>query len=640
MCGIAGILGYGISNMQSMLTLMADSLEHRGPNAFGLWSDTQTGIGMAHRRLSILDLSPQGGQPMVSDSGRYVLTYNGELYNHNEVRAQLEISRKLPWRGHSDTEVLLSAIEQWGVKTTLEQSNGMFAFAVWDRQEHQLILARDRMGEKPLYIGRVGGALVFASELKALRRLPNWEHAINRQALALFLRYGYVPAPLSIHEEIFKLPAASFITLDIAQTKKPLDIPSFMACTKRYWSLSQIATNGIINSLSCNANETENKLTTLLDDAIRIRTNADVPVGALLSGGIDSSLVSAIMQQQSAKPIHTFTIGFNESRFDEGRHAREVAKYIGSEHTEVRLMPSDALAIIPQLPQIYDEPFADPSQIPTVLVSKLARQHVIVALSGDGGDELFYGYRRYFDTCRIWRTIGKWPVSTRTSIANLIGYASSLLHKSERLGFRGRRLSHRINAKNFDDFYLNQLSLSLISSLAYTDKQEILSTPVLPFIPLELESSERRMMFIDQSVYLPDDILTKVDRASMAASLEVRTPLLDHRIVELSWRLPENIMCNGKAGKSPLRNIVYKHIPKELIDRPKQGFEIPLDDWLRGPLGEWMQDLLDPVQIEQAGYLNVKTVRTLINEHLNGLGNHGYTLWPILMFQSWLNYQQ
>ena len=638
MCGIAGVLSQSASEtgISIILSSMADALKHRGPDASGTWSDASAGIGFAHRRLSILDLSVLGNQPMISENGRFVISYNGEVYNHQELRKELQKTRTIPWRGRSDTEVLLNAIERWGVRTSLERINGMFAFAVWDRLERKLTLARDRMGEKPLYVGWVNAHIIFASELKAFRRLPQWKHSVDRQALGLLLRFGYIPAPLSIHEGIFKLPAATFVEFGIEQAAVPLSLHDFASRVDTYWSLPRVALEGFLQPFSGDEVEAADALQTLLDDAVRLRMEADVPVGVLLSGGLDSSLIAALMQRQSSKPIRTFTIGFQEDRFDEARYAQQIADHIGSEHTQFRLSPEHAMDIIPSLPQVYDEPFADSSQVPTILVAAIARQHVTVALSGDGGDELFFGYGRYFDADRIWQYIGGWHASTRRRFAAILHGASHLARGLGRLGFRIRRLQHRIKAESFDDFYGNLLSLSLTPTAARCWPLGLVGTSPLPTIPFQLEAATIRMMFADQSLYLPEDILTKVDRASMAVALELRPPLLDHRIVEFSWRLPESLRFNGRKGKVLLRKLLYRHIPQELIDRPKHGFDIPVDAWLRQPLRSWMLDLLNSDGIKREGYLDAKSVAILVDEHLSGHGDHGYALWPILMFQSWL----
>ena len=639
MCGIAGIISPKKYEIDALLNAMADLLKHRGPDASGTWSDAAVGVGLAHRRLSILDLSALGNQPMASASGRFVVTYNGEVFNHRELRDELNTTRAVPWRGRSDTEVLLNAIEQWGVPTTLKRLNGMFAFAVWDRRENKLTLARDRMGEKPLYLGWAGADFAFASELKALRCLPDWKPGINGQALGWLLRFGYIPAPLSIYDGVYKLPAATFVEFGVEKIGRPLSLDEFSAGVEAYWCLPQIAREGICQSFTGDESEAVDSLHRLLDDAVGLRMEADVPVGVLLSGGLDSALISALMQRQSTRPVRTFTIGFGEDRFDESRHARKVAAHIGSEHTELCLSPERALEIVPRLPLVYDEPFADSSQIPTILVSEMARQHVTVALSGDGGDELFFGYGRYFDADRIWKHIGGWPASARSMFAALIDRASRIAGGLDRWGFRMRRLHHRIKAESFDDFYGNLASLSLVPTAPIDWPRGLVGSLPLPTIPDQIRASAMRMMFIDQSLYLPEDILTKVDRASMAVALELRPPLLDHRVVEFCWRLPQCWRFDGRSGKMLLRKLLYRLIPPDLLERPKHGFDFPLDDWLRRPLRSWMLDLLNVDRIRRDGYLDADIVSALVKEHLSGYGDHGYALWPALMFQSWLDYK-
>ena len=645
MCGIAGILGLGVADMGSALTAMADTLRHRGPDAGGVWSDH--GIGLAHRRLSILDLSPQGAQPMQSASGRFVLCYNGEVYNHAELRRALDATTPVNWRGHSDTEILVEAIDRWGVRGTLERSNGMFAFAVWDRQERRLTLARDRLGEKPLYIGQVGGRLVFASELKALRQAPGWRHAVDHEALGLLLRFGYVPAPWSIHPNVFKLPAATFISFSADEAVNDLGLGRFTARCESYWNLSEVAAAGIAEPFQGDADSAVDRLDALLTEAVRIRMEADVPVGAMLSGGLDSSLVVALMQRVSPRPVRTFTIGFREDRFDEARHAKRVAAHLGTDHTEFHLTPDHALEQIPRLPEVYDEPFADPSQLPTLLVSSIARQQVTVALSGDGGDELFFGYGRYRDALRTWRWAGRLPAPARLGLAagliRLGGALETARHDPRRLGFRLARLGERLDARDFDAYYANLLSFALrpTTRRGWPDR---LPTARRSGLATELVGPSAdpmvRMMFADQCLYMPEDILTKVDRVSMAASLEVRVPLLDPAVVAFAWQLPMPLKFDGRSGKVLLRRLLDRHVPRELVDRPKQGFEIPLNDWLRGPLKDWMRDLLDPARLRADGFLDADRISTLVTEQLAGRADHGYALWPALMFQAWQRRQR
>lgn len=629
MCGIAGILAPDARPLEPTLAAMAEALRHRGPDADGIWSDGDAGVGFAHRRLSILDLSPHGAQPMASASGRFVLCYNGEIYNHAVLRRDLEAGGAIAWRGHSDTEVLLEAIERWGIRTTLERCNGMFAFAVWDRQQRTLTLARDRLGEKPLYIGRVGGMLAFASELKALRRLPGWQETVDRQALTELLRFGYIPAPRSIQSGVFKLPAASLISFGAAEAALPLALDDFAARAENYWDLSAIAAAGTADQFAGDEADAATELEALLGDAVRLRMEADVPVGTLLSGGIDSSLVAALMQKASPRPVKTFTIGFGDSRFDEARHARRVSAHLGTEHTELYLTPERALEAIPRLTEVYDEPFADPSQLPTLLVCEMARRHVTVALSGDGGDELFFGYARYGDALRTWRKLGGWPSGARRAAGGGLRALGRTVGNG--LGFRLRRLGRRIDATDFDAYYANLLSLSLTPTAAGWPT----GLPTDPPFPPGLADPARRMMLADQLAYLPEDILTKTDRASMAASMELRVPLLDPRVVEFAWHLPAAYRWDGHRGKRLLRQLLYRLVPRDIVDRPKQGFEIPVDDWLRGPLRDWMLDLLAPAALRSAGLLDACAVSGLVDEHLAGRGNNGYALWPVLVFEAW-----
>jgi asparagine synthase (glutamine-hydrolysing) len=630
MCGIAGVLGPVIPDLESRLATMAGALRHRGPDAGGIWADAAAGIGLAHRRLSILDLSPQGAQPMMSANGRFVLCYNGEVYNHVDLRRALETVRQVDWRGHSDTEVLVEAIAEWGVDGALARSNGMFAFAVWDRDLRRLTLARDRMGEKPLYVGRVGNLIAFASEFKALRVLPGWRSAVDADALGQLLRFGYVPAPRSIHPGLFKLPPATWVSFALDDAKAPFGYDDFVARVRPYWDLAAVAAAGVADPFAGDADAAASALESLLADAVAQRMEADVPVGALLSGGVDSSLVVALMQRASARPVRTFTIGFDEARFDEARHARRVAAYLGTDHTEVHLTPDRALEAIPRLPEVYDEPFADPSQIPTILVSAIAREHVAVGLSGDGGDELFFGYGRYDDALAIWGRIGRWPSGLRRVLGAAFRGAGRLAGRG--FGFRFNRFGCRIDSADFDAYYANLLSLALAPTAARNWPQGL---PGAPSIPAALADPARRMMYADQRAYLPDDILAKTDRASMAASLELRVPLLDHRVIEFAWSLPDACRRDGRTSKAVLRRLLYRYVPREMVDRPKQGFEIPLDDWLRGPLRNWMLDLLDPSMLLREGLIDARAVSVLVADHLAGRGCNGSALWPVLMFEAW-----
>jgi asparagine synthase (glutamine-hydrolysing) len=539
---------------------------------------------------------------------------------------------------------LLAALGTFGLQKTLEGADGMFAFALWDRKSRTLTLVRDRMGEKPLYVGWVGRAIAFCSEPIAFSCLPDWTGEIDKQALGYLLRYGFIPAPLSIFKHIYKLPPAHFIQLSIKDCDSILPAEAFMKRCTCYWHLPSIVTNTMRKDPEQEETDAVAHLDKLLSENIRLRMVADVSVGSLLSGGIDSSLVTALMQANSPRPVKTFTIGFHENAFDEARYAKPVAAHLGCDHTEIMLSPKDALNIIPNLPQIYSEPFADPSQIPTALVSAVARRSVTVALSGDGGDELFGGYTRYETASHFWRIMGRLPPWLRVAAGNVLSetVANALpFHSTRRgvdLGFKLRRLGKRLAAKDLDSYYANLLSLSLTptASTHWPAGLPILCDNYT--IPPGLDL-EQRMMYVDQVSYLPDNILVKSDRASMAASLELRIPLLDHKIVEFAWSLPPHLRRRGNQGKWLLRKLLYEYVPEKLVKRPKKGFDIPIDEWLRGPLREWMQDLTTTDALNH-GYLDKDSVATIVQQHLSGRTNYGYTLWPVLMFQAWFAQQQ
>ncbi len=642
MCGIVGLFSFPGSNYSDTVSNMALTLQHRGPDAGGNWSDPSKGIHLGHRRLSIIDLSNQGGQPMVSHAGRYIISFNGEIYNVEEIRTLLDSHGINYWNGHSDTEVLICAIERWGLNKTLPMLNGMFAFALWDRKHNKLTITRDRMGEKPLYIGWLNNKIAFSSELKAFNKIEGWRGSIDQNALSYLLRFGYIPAPLSIYQGIFKLPAATFLTLNNQDVGVIPTTEAFLNSCQCYWQLPDICQCKSPNKNKFNTNSVLPTLNELLLDSINLRMVADVPVGSLLSGGIDSTLVTTLMQKQSSKPVKTFTIGFNETEYDEAQFAKPLAKYLGTDHTEVILTAKDALEVIPNLPNIYDEPFADSSQIPTFLISKVASQHVTVALSGDGGDELFGGYHRYWIAQNIWKKLRLAPVSLRVKLLKSL---SHLIHPSNNpqinrlhntILYRLWRLSTRLSADTFLCYYSNLLSMSLIQTTNFvwpTGLPLLLSDKLI----CDTWDIERQMMFIDQNAYLPDDILVKTDRASMAVSLELRAPLLDHRIVEFSWKIPRQLRRKGKTGKLILNHLLELHVPKDLINRPKKGFEIPIEQWLRGPLKNWMLDLLSPESLQKTDYFNYSKINLIMDSHIKGIADHGYTLWPILMFQSWLN---
>lgn len=648
MCGIAGFFvgqaETGTMDLRAVAVAMADAIVHRGPNEGDTWQDPFRGVALAHRRLSILDLSPAGHQPMVSACGRYVLVFNGEIYNHLDLRQELEKAGYAPaWHGHSDTETLLAGFAAWGLTETLKRSMGMFALALWDRKEALLSLARDRMGEKPLYYGRQGASFLFASELKALRAHPHFHKEVDRQALALYLRHNYIPAPRSIYRGISKLPPGCWLEIAPAEDAEPRIRP--------YWSVAEVAEVGQARPFVGTDDEAMAELEMLLSDAVGKQMLADVPLGAFLSGGVDSSTVVALMQARSIRPVKTFTIGFDVPGYNEAEHAKSVAAYLGTEHTELYVTAEEAMGVIPQLSRLYDEPFADSSQIPTFLVAQLARQHVTVALSGDGGDELFGGYNRYFWAQSIWQRIGWVPRPLRATLAGLTlaippsawnGVFAVLTHfiptgwRYANPGDKLHKLAEILGERSAEDVYLSLVSFWKNSGhlLPGTNEPPTILTdrarwPSLP-------DFEQLMMCLDQMTYLPDDILTKVDRATMGVSLETRAPLLDHRVVEFAWSLPLSLKIRDGQGKWPLRQILYKHVPQQLIERPKAGFAVPLDTWLRGPLKFWGEDLLNENRLRREGWFDPAPIREKWREHLSGKRNWSYYLWGVLMFQAWL----
>lgn len=649
MCGIAGFISRNpADSWHPLLRRMTDALAHRGPDASGYWVSEDHGVGLGHRRLAIVDLSELGRQPMHSSSGRYTITYNGEIYNFGRIRSTLE-QAGCRFRGHSDTEVMLAAFEQWGIEASLARFIGMFAFAVWDRQEQQLVLARDRLGKKPLYYGFIGGGFAFGSELRALHEFPGWTRNIDRQALALYLRHNYIPAPWSVYEGVRKLPAAHVLRVTVGP-----DGPRQLSLSP-YWSAEEQQAAALRAPFQGSLEEATDQLEALLKDATAIRMVADVPLGAFLSGGIDSSLVVSLMQAQASAPVRTFTIGFRETGYNEAAHAHAVARHLGTDHTELYLSPDDALGVIPRLPEIYDEPFSDSSQIPTFLVSQMARRHVTVALSGDGGDEGFCGYNRYVWWRQIWgRTAGvpHWMLGAAAKciqgvpaqrLDRLMHWVYPLLPKSLRFSAPGDRL-HKLaavlNIRDPQDLYrhlVSHCSAPAQMVLGASEPATILNQSV------QLRSDAEfidRMMLLDTLTYLPDDILVKVDRASMAVALETRAPLLDHRVLEFAWSLPLEMKLQGREGKRVLKNLLYRHVPRELVDRPKTGFGIPLDSWLRGPLREWAESLLAPERLRREGYFAVEPIQRLWREHLSGARQWHYQIWDVLMFQAWLESSQ
>lgn len=633
MCGIAGFWGAGI-DAREVASRMADCLHHRGPDDGDAWVDKELGLALAHRRLAILDLSPGGHQPMASHGGRYVIVFNGEIYNHLELRAALGACE---WRGHSDTETLLAACERWGVAKALDRCVGMFAFALWDKEQRRLTLARDRLGEKPLYYGWHGGVLLFGSELKALRAHPAFDPRLDPNALTLFLRHGNVPGAFSIYQGIQKLLPGTYWQSDGTESGSKIHV---------YWSAKEVAERGQRNLFTGDVPEAVDKLESLLNASLAGQMMADVPLGAFLSGGIDSSTVVALMQARSGLPIKTFTIGFGERSHNEAAYAQAVAAHLGTEHVALHIDPATALSVIPLLPTLYDEPFADPSQIPTYLVAKLARQHVTVALSGDGGDELFGGYHHYFWVSRIWRKLGWMPQSLRMALAGVLTtfpvrswddlsvvmkpFLPSRMRYAD-TGEKLHKLADLLAAKSPEEIYCGMMShwrgQAPVSGAVSQAKAE----PAWP----ALGDLTHRMMYMDSVSYLPNDILTKVDRAAMGVSLETRVPLLDHRVFEFAWQLPLSLKVRDGKGKWLLRQLLYKHVPIELIERPKMGFGIPLKNWLRGPLRDWAETLIEPGRLTQENNLDGAVVTQKWREFQSGQRDWSSQLWDVLMFQAW-----
>ena len=603
---------------------MADAIAHRGPDDSGTWTDAEGGIALGHRRLAIIDLSPAGHQPMVSESGRFAIAYNGEIYNFPDLRAELDASgANIAWRGESDTEVLLAAIDHWGVASTLARLNGMFAFALWDREARKLTLARDRMGEKPLYYGATGGAFLFGSELKALRAHPHFNGRLDRDALVAMLRYDYVPAPHSIWQGIAKLEAGHMV--EIGDGGRAIGTPV------AYWSLRDCVTRGIADPLP-DSPELVDDFEALLSDSVRRRMMSDVPLGAFLSGGIDSSLIVALMQAQSSRPVQTFTIGFDVGKFDEAPMAREIAAHLGTDHTELYLSARDAFEVIPRLPRIWDEPFGDSSQIPTFLVSEMSRRSVTVALSGDGGDELFGGYSRYHKIERAWAGVHRIPDSARTAMASIVGIGASRDLVRGPLG----RTATFLRLQSLEELYRWRVSRLDHPAALVPGASEALSAAAFGPVPFLTDPGDK-MMYSDTRTYLPENILTKVDRASMAVSLEVRAPFLDHRIAEYAWRLPRSQRLGGHQGKAILRALGHRHLPADVMQRKKRGFSLPVEDWVRGPLRSWGEDLLSERRLTEQGLLNVAAVRALWRGFLDGKDRVDNVVWNVLMFQAWFS---
>ena len=626
---------------------MAHAIARRGPDDAGAWVDGQVGIALGHRRLSIVDLSPAGHQPMLSASGQLVLVFNGEIYNHLALRGELEKTGLAPaWRGHSDTETLLAGFTAWGIQPTLERCVGMFAFALWDLSMRTLTLGRDRLGEKPLYYGWQGqgqnATFLFGSELKALKSHPAFKAGIDRNALCLLMRHNYIPAPYSIYEGIAKLEPGCLLTVSLAQPEPKV---------VRYWSAAEVAVAGCAAPFVGTPEQAVDALEVLLKSAVQQQMMADVPLGAFLSGGIDSSTIVALMQAQSARPVKTFTIGFNEAGYNEAVHAKAVASHLGTEHTELYVTPQQALDVIPRLPSLYCEPFSDSSQIPTFLVSQLARQKVTVSLSGDAGDELFCGYNRYLMASGLWKKLSLFPAVSRRLATRgltamsperwnaLLGPVQDMLPAKLRhanLAYKLHKGAGVLAADSVDSLYFGLLS-------HWNDPASVVMGGTEPPTLLTGNAPQlkglddiQRMMALDTLTYLPDDILVKVDRAAMGNSLEGRVPFLDHRVVEFAWSLPQSMKLRNGVGKWVLREVLYRYVPKALIERPKMGFSVPIGDWLRGPLRDWAENLLDESRLRREGYFYPAPIRQKWEEHLSGARNWQYHLWDVLMFQAWL----
>ncbi len=649
MCGICGFidtsLGQAGPALIAQVTAMAEAIRNRGPDDGGAWAQAEAGVALGHRRLSIIDLSPMGHQPMLSHDGRWVMVFNGEVYNFAELRALLEKEAgDIAWRGHSDSEIILEGFSRWGVGATARLMNGMFAIALWDQGERRLYLLRDRIGKKPLYYGWMGGVFIFGSELKALAAHPAFRGRVDRDALALFLRHNYVPGPHCIYEGVRKLDPGCWLMIDPARV-------GGLSAPKAYWSAREMAREGVANPLTSDPVEAARLLEELLLDAVKIRMVADVPLGAFLSGGLDSSLIVACMQAQSSRPVKTFSIGFPEAAYDEAPHARAVAAHLGSEHTEMYVTWQEAMDVVPGLAAMYDEPFADSSQIPTHLVSQIARRQVTVALSGDAGDELFGGYDRYFLAERIWRGAGLLPAGLKALGARIITSAppqawdriftrwSWLLPRGKAWrnpGERVHELADVLQASSAEDFYRRMVSHWKKPAALVPGSSEPPTALTDPGRWARLDDFRERMMLLDLISYLPDDILVKVDRASMAVALEARAPLLDHRVVELAWRLPLSLKMRGQEGKWLLRQVLYKYVPKALLERPKMGFGVPIEGWLRGPMRDWAEALLDEGRLRREGFLDPGPIRKAWAEHQSGQRAMHYYLWDVLMFQLWL----
>ena len=659
MCGLTGFWqskNFSKSAASAIALQMADRIVHRGPDDSGVWVDEESGLALAHRRLAIVDLSPAGHQPMVSGSERFVMVFNGEIYNHLGLRDELEqipspsLSKEggKNWRGHSDTETLLAGFEAWGIEATLKKTVGMFAIALWDKQEKVLTLARDRMGEKPLYYGFQKNTFMFGSELKALKAHPDFIGDIDRDVLCLYLRHCYIPAPYSIYKGLHKLLPGTYLQIPLTQDFNPLTTLTPIP----YWRLEEVAKKGLAQPFVGSETDAISALDAQLKQSIGLQMMADVPLGAFLSGGIDSSAIVALMQAQSSRPVKTFSIGFTEAAYNEAHYAKAVATHLNTDHTELYVSPADCVQVIPRLGSMYDEPFADSSHIPTFLVAQMASKQVTVSLSGDAGDELFCGYNRYL-LANQWNKVAKIPFGLRKTAGHLINkidpaswesifkQAGKVVALPNNMGQKLGKLATRLQqADKVEDLYY-----SLVSEI--NNPEQLVINAIEPQSWLtntglnqSFSDPQLNMMYMDSMTYLPDDILVKVDRAAMAASLETRVPFLDQHIIELAWSLPMSMKFKKGQTKWLLRQVLYQYVPKQLIERPKAGFGIPLGEWLREPLRDWAESLLNETRLQQEGFFKMSLVRELWQEHLSGKHNHQILLWNVLMFQAWLEGEQ
>jgi len=659
MCGIVGFVSSSVlskEDISSRITSMSSKLSHRGPDDSGFWLDNNNQIALGHKRLSILDLSSAGHQPMKSLSDKFVIVFNGEIYNHLMLREEINTNRpseklKISWKGTSDTETLLVCFEEWGVKKTIKKLVGMFSICLLDKDSNTIFLIRDRMGEKPLYYGYINDSFVFASELKSLKEYPNFNNEIDRNALRKYFKYMYVPCPYSIYKNISKLEPGHIMSVTIDEIKKNHSVIDLFGNINPFWSLE----DKIKESEESSKDEKIilSELEYHLEEAIKLQSIADVPLGAFLSGGIDSSLITSLMQKNSSSSIQTFTVGFEESSFDESSFAKEVANHLGTDHSEVFVSKKEAREVIPKLPYIYDEPFSDSSQIPTYLVCEAASRKVKVALSGDAGDEIFGGYNRYFWAPRLWSKVSWLPYLIRSGLGYSLdsvpdfGWNSieSIINNSRsknytNIGNKVGKLSKGLkHSKSINDLYLSLISeWDNIDDVVLGVDEEISFQFFDPALETNITDNDSlNMMFKDSLTYLPDDILCKVDRAAMANSLETRVPFLDHRVIEYAWQMPFNMKIRENKGKWALRQILYKYVPSELIERPKTGFSIPIGDWLRGPLRDWAEELIDEDRLISEGFLNHTIIRRAWKLHLSGNSDYTARIWSVLMFQSWLD---